>query len=217
MARFGQLPVEAVVASTPPEWAFDPQKVDVLYQPVYDRVNYAAAGATSLNFFSVALGGSATLIRAGAAATVTKTRRDTNMVASGSIPNEGFDWQGVGMVYVPLQQVPGVAATNDIADDIQRIMYGGYFTFKVLDNTLLELPILTIPSIISLGGLATGNDVMAVQPGKGDQKDAFWVTKKKFLPPNSSFTFTMNFDGTVSLSQTFDIYVFLLGEKYRPK
>lgn len=218
---FGQLKVDPVVPATPPEWAFDPQRVDKLYQPIYDRVNYAAAGATSVNFFSVPIGGSATLIRAGTAATITKTRRDTNLSNQGVLPNEGFDWQGVAICYIPLQQAVGAAATGDIIDDIDRIRYGGYFTFKVLDNTLLEGPLFLLPSIASMAGVVstteTSHSIVSAQPGIGDPRAAFWVTEKKFLPPNTGFSFAMNWDGTVSVTQTFDIYIILLGMKYRPK
>lgn len=222
----GLYEVQPVVATAPPSyvqagdkenWAIDPSQVDMLYQPLYDRANYAAAGATTTNFFAVSVGQSATLIRAGSAATVLKTKRDTNMISQGVLPNEGFDWQGIAICYVPLQQASGVAATNDIADDIQKLMYGAYITFKVLDNTLLEIPLFMIPSNVGFSGITTGTDVMAIQPGQGNPKDAFWVTRKKFIPPNTSFTFVMSVDGTVTLTQTFDICISLLGERFRPK
>lgn len=218
---FGQLNVTPVVPATPPEWAFDPLKVDKLYQPIYDRVNYPAAGATSLNFFSVPVGGTATIIRAGTAASVTKTRRDTNLTNQSVLPNEGFDWQGIAITYIPLQQADSAAATTSILEDIQNIMYGGYFTFKVLDNTLLEGPLHWLPSITGFDGLVsttvTAMTMVACQPGSGDPRAAFWVTEKKFLPPNTGFSFQMNWDGTVTTTQTIDIVITLLGVKFRPK
>lgn len=57
-----------------------------LWQPLYDRVNYTAAGTSQLSFFSTVLGQSATLIRAGSASAVSKTKRDTNMENANVVP-----------------------------------------------------------------------------------------------------------------------------------
>ncbi len=58
-----------------------------LWQPLYDRVNYPAIGATQLAFFSTPQGQVAPLILGiGAAANKVKTYRDTNMQNANVVP-----------------------------------------------------------------------------------------------------------------------------------
>jgi len=62
-----------------------------LWQPLYDSVNYPAAGSSQLSYFSIPRGQSATLITAGAAAAKTKTYRDTNMENANVVPTKMFE------------------------------------------------------------------------------------------------------------------------------
>src|ERR1051326_155915 len=105
-----------------------------IWQPVYDKVNYPAAGSNELIFFSTPVGGSATLIRAGAAGTVSKTRRDTNLEQQGVIPTKAFKIHGFSICYIPVQQAVAQANTQSIVDDMQRLMFGGFMEFRIVDK-----------------------------------------------------------------------------------
>lgn len=91
MRGFGQVgPVRDPLAAQ----GFRTQRAEFpedLWQPLYDRANYAAAGQSSLSFFSVPRGQSATLITLATAAAKIKTYRDTNMENSNVVPTKMFN------------------------------------------------------------------------------------------------------------------------------
>lgn len=187
-----------------------------VWQPLYDRVNYAAAGASQLSFFTVPIGQSATLIRAGSAASVTKTRRDTNLEQAGHIPSKAFKIHGFSLNYIPLQQAVAGTATDDIVDDIQRLAYGGYMEFKILDKTYLYLPLDQIPGSAYRGSTTGTNNVSAGGFGTGSPRDIYVLGIPLTLDPFQSFSITMYWDGTVALTQTFDLRLNVLGYLRRP-
>src|SRR5258708_9660437 len=115
-----------------------------IYQPFYDRVNYAAAGQQVVAFFSSPVGAQVTLIRAGVAAVVNKTRRDTNLEQQGVIPTKALQVHGFTVTFIPLQQAVAVAATAGIPDDVQRLMYGGYLELRLVDKPYTYLPLVLI-------------------------------------------------------------------------
>src|SRR5260370_34835221 len=184
-----------------------------IYQPFYDRVNYPAAGVSPLAFFSVPVGGSATLIRAGVAAAVNKTRRDTNLEQQGVVPTKALQVHGFSMSIIPLQQAPTAAATINIADDVQRIIYGSYLELRLVDKPYLYLPSVLIPSTGVLRGMAatTANAstlISAPGSGSGNPRDAWWTGVPLTIDPYQNFSPPLTFDGTVAASQTYDIQLF---------
>ena len=193
-----------------------------IWQPVYDRKNYAAAGTFEIIFFSVPIGGSDTLIRAGAAASVTKTRRDTNLETQGVIPTKAFKIHGFSICYVPLQQAVAAANTQSIVDDMQRLMYGGFLEFRIVDKPYLYLPLHKLPATgvlrTSVGGAFTAGNVAlgAGGPGTGSPRDAYWLGVPLTLDPYQNFSARMQFDGSPALIQTFDIQLFMEGYMRRP-
>ncbi len=191
-----------------------------IYQPIYDRANYAAAGATSLSFFTNALGASVTLIRAGATGTVTKTSRDTYLQQPGVLPSKAFNLLGFSVCYVPLQQAVAQANTQSILDDQMRLAYGGYLIFNLLDKPYLYLPLCMIPGVGVFRGAMAGNftagNTGASGGGPGNGVDAFWLGVPLTIDPYQQFSATLNWDGTVSLVQTFDIYLIMHGYVRRP-
>lgn len=185
-----------------------------IYQPQWDRVNYAAAGVATVAFFTIPKGQNATLIRAGAAATVTKTFRDTNLEQPGVVPSKALSVRGFSVSFVPLQQAIAGAATPSIPDDVQRLTYGGFLTLTLLDKPYLRLPLILLPSTGVLRGLAatTANAttmISAPGSGSGNPRDSFWTGVPLTIDPYQTFNAEMGFDGTVALTQTFDIYLFL--------
>jgi len=214
LSRFGKDPMRAQQYRVT-----DPNKPEDLYQPLYDRVNYAAAGAAQISFFSTQLGQSTTLIRAGVAAAVVKTKRDTNLDTSGVVPTKLFQFVGLSIAYIPLQQAVAAANTVSISDDIARIKYGSWIDFKIIDKPILQLPTHVVPEANPVTAASTTINASTVY-ATGIQS-ASPVPMYKFvipitLNPFESFQFTMNFDGTVTLTQTFDIQVLLHGFMRRP-
>jgi hypothetical protein len=193
-----------------------------IWQPVYDRVNYAQAGSFELTFFSTPVGGSATLIRGGAAATVSKTRRDTNLEQQGVIPTKAFKIHGLSLTYVPLQQAVAGAATQSIPDDIQRLMFGGFLEFRIVDKPYLYLPLHKIPATGiyrgSVGGAYTAGNAVASAggPGTGAPRDIYWLGVPLVLDPYQNFSARMQFDGSPAVIQTYDLQLFLEGYLRRP-
>lgn len=179
-------------------------------------MNYAAAGASQLSFFTIPIGQSATMIRAGVAASVTKTRRDTNLEQAGHIPSKAFKIHGFSLNYIPLQQAVAGAATDDIVDDIHRLAYGGYMEFKILDKTYLYLPLDQIPGSSYRGATTATNNVGGGGFGTGSPRDIYVLGIPLTLDPFQSFSITMYWDGTVALTQTFDLRLNVLGYLRRP-
>jgi len=164
-----------------------------IWQPVYDRMNYPAAGVGELAFFSIPLGGSTTLIRAGAAATFNKTRRDTNLEQQGVIPTKGFQVHGLSLTIIPVQQAVGVAATASIFDDVQRILYGAFLEFRLVDKPYLYLPLHKIPATGQIrGNVATTATAVTIVSapggGTGAPRDIYWIGVPLTIDPYQNFS-----------------------------
>lgn len=195
-----------------------------IWQPVYDRKNYPSAGAFELTFFSIPVGGVDTLIRAGAAASVTKTRRDTNLEQQGVIPTKAFKIHGFSLCFVPVQQAAsatGPTATSSIMDDMMRLMYGGFLEFRIVDKPYLYLPLHKIPGTGVLRGSAVASTagISAMSgggPGTGAPRDIYWIGIPLVLDPYQNFSARLQFDGSPPLNQTFDIQLFMEGYLRRP-
>lgn len=189
-----------------------------LWQPLYDRVNYAAAGANLATFFSTPRGGTATLIRAGVTSSVQKTTRDTNLDTAGQMPSRGFQARGISVAFIPASQDSAAATTDDVAEDINYIRYGGYLIWKVGDKTILELPIHLIPAYTILEGFAatTLNSASICNAQPSNPRGMYVLGVPITFQPFDTFTVTMNWDGTVAVSQTFDIQLIFHGITRRP-
>lgn len=193
-----------------------------LWQPIYDRANYAAAGQFEVTFFTIPLGGNATLIRAGVAAAVAKSRRDTNLEQAGVMPSKAFKWVGLSLTFIPLQQAVAVAGTQSIPDDIQRLMYGGFLEIRLIDKPYLYLPLHKIPATGiyrgTVGGAYTAGNAVASGGGggTGSPRDIYWLNTPLTLDPYENFSARMQFDGSPALIQTFDMQLFFEGTVRRP-
>lgn len=184
------------------------------HQPVYDRVNYAAAGAASLTFFSLGIGSTATLIRSGTAGSVAKTIRDTYMRNQGILPNIAWWAYSVYFILVPATVAPQNAATDDVLQDVQLLSTHAWVEFRTVDKLLYQFPLTVVcPFKAVAGGVATTrNDSNLV--GAPFCSEAFDLT---VLDPNTGVrvpmefernqgvTATMYFDGSPALTSTFDI------------
>lgn len=193
-----------------------------IWQPIFDRKNYPSAGTFELIFFSLPVGASDTLIRAGVAASVTKTRRDTNLEQQGVIPTKAFKIHGFSMTLIPLQQAVAGAATQSIVDDVQRILFGGFLEFRIVDKPYLYLPLHKLPATglvrtTAAGAFTAGNVAVAGGgAGTGAPRDIYWIGVPLVLDPYQNFSVRMQFDGSPALIQTFDIQIFMEGYLRRP-
>lgn len=197
-----------------------PYSPEDLAQPLFDRINYPAAGATELRCFTQPLGSVVTLNQAGVAlATKTKSYRDTNMDNAGVVPTKRYTFTGVTINYIPLQQAPAAANTVSIADDIIRLMNGGYVEFRIVDKPLLYVPLNLIPSSNPINSISTTQNASTVM-GTGALAAIPYPMFKFAIPitlnPYENFSFILRFDGVVTVSQSTDIQVVLSAFMRRP-
>ncbi len=171
-------------------------------QNLYDRVNYAAAGAASLQFFKKPIGDSVTLIQAGAATTVVKSYRDTNMQTAGIISNQAFLLMGISLGFVHEDEAEPANPT-----DRDKIRSGGYLHFKVESKDILYEPLIGIPEMnpyAIASTTVTATTILGTRGGGGQ-------LMKKFPVPISLVSFTsitaeIVFSGTVTTTKAVDIY-----------
>ena len=190
-----------------------------LFQPIYDRVNYAVGGAASLSFFSQPQGAAVTLNIAGAAAAKNKSYRDTNMETAGVMATKRFTVIGMAINFIPAQQAVAVAATTSIADDILILKNGGWVEFRIGDKPLLYMPMNLIPESNPISSIAsTANNVTII--GAGATAAIPYPMMKFAIPvtinPQETFRFTLNFDGSPTITQATDIQVVLYSFMRRP-
>lgn len=191
-----------------------------LWQPLYDRSNYAVGGTSLVSFFAVPRGQSATLLSTFAApATWTaaakgKTFRDTNMENSNVVPTKLF--KAVGASWGILHSVIN-NATNAVDREILR--GGGYLQFRIVDKDILFLPLIMIPELNPWSAISTTANATTINgtAGGGGQN----VPMYKFpipvtLNPYENFSVTMNFDNSPALNATADIFTVLHSYMRRP-
>jgi hypothetical protein len=190
-----------------------------LFQPIYDRVNYAAGGTNQLSLFSQPQGAFVTLNVGGAAAVKNKSYRDTNMETAGVIATKRFTIIGMAINYIPAQQAIANALTPRIGDDIMILKNGGYCEFRIGDKPLLYMPSNLIPESNPIAAIAsTANNVTIMGTGAAGaipypmMKFAIPVT----INPQETFKFTMTFDGSPAISQATDIQVVFFAFMRRP-
>jgi len=210
MRNFGQ---NAVPADPLKAQGFRTQRAELpedLWQPLYDRANYPAAGTTTVSFFSVARGQSATLITAGAAAAKVKTNRDTNMENANVVPTKMFKFIGISLGFA--HEDEGEAANPA---DRDRLRTGAYFRFRIVDKDLLFLPLVALPEVNPFV-IATTTATLGTAGGGGQNVPMYKLPIAITLNPYENFTVEINLDGTVTLTKAIDIYVILQGYMRRP-
>ncbi len=186
-------------------------------QPLYDRVNLATSLTGEYRFFSVPIGTAATLIRYETAGSVAKTKRDTILITQGQDSSKDYSVQGISMALIPnARTVLATAATRGIRRDKDNIREGGWLNFKIVDKNILDIPLLLIPEANSEGGVSTtGNDATAwaANPAAGPMWN---FGTQIMLPAGKSFQVTVTWDGTITLAQSFDMYLFFYANVQRP-
>lgn len=177
-----------------------------LAQGIWDRVQYPAAGVANLTWFSAPLGQTASLIVNGAVSTTkTKTYRDTNMQNAGVMPSKLYKIGGISIAYIHLTE--GLA-TNGA--DRDRLKGGGDLLFKIGDKEILRSPLINLPEINPISAASTtanNTTIMSQASGGGAQGGIYKFAIPVTIEPYQNFQFTMNFDGSPTLSFAVDILV----------
>jgi len=186
-----------------------------LWQPLYDRANVSASVPSNVSFFATARGQSATLITGTAAAAAkSKTYRDTNMENANVVPTKMFKFVGISIGIVHRTKT---LATN--AADRDLVMEGGYLQFRIVDKDILFLPLIAVPVLNPMAAAATtanATSITASNTGGGQGIAMYKLPIPITLNPYENFTVQFVFDGTVTLSETLDMYCMLQGFQRRP-
>lgn len=187
-----------------------------LWQPLYDRANVATTVPTQVSFFSVPKGQSASLVVGeAAAASTTKDARHTNLETANVVPTKMHVIVGISFAYL-----------HQTKDDINNltdrdlIRDGGYLEFKIVDKTILQLPLFCFPDLNPISGVATtvtNVSGVASQGGGGyGNRGMYPLPIKVTLNPYENFNVTANFGGTITLNNTLDLSCILQGFMRRP-
>lgn len=186
-----------------------------LWQPLYDRVNYPAAGTSALGFFSSSRGQSVTLLSTVAAGVWTaaakvKSFRDTNIENSNVVPTKMFKVVGCSVAFLHADQ----NATN-CSRDREIIRGGSYLQFRIVDKDIIFLPLVTIPEMNPITS-STATSVNATAGGGGQNVPMYKFPIPITINPYENFTVQLNLDNSPPVSQTMDIYLMLHAYMRRP-
>ena len=187
-----------------------------LWQPLYDRVNYAAGGSNQLSFFAVPKGQSATLLSTFAtpqtwtAASKSKTYRDTNIENANVVPTKLF--KTVGISWAIFHSVIN-NATNPTDREVLR--QGGYLQFRIVDKDIIFLPLSLIPEVNPLVA-TTVNAANAYAGGGGSNVPMYKFPIPITLNPYENFTVLCVFDNSPAVNATLDVQVILHSYMRRP-
>lgn len=186
-----------------------------LWQPLYDRVNYPAAGTSALGFFSSSRGQTATLLSTVAAGVWTaaakvKTFRDTNIENSNVVPTKMFKVVGCSI---------GMLSANNNSTNVTRdreiIRGGSYLQFRIVDKDIIFLPLVTIPEMNPVVS-STANSVNGTAGGGGQNVPMYKFPIPITINPYENFTVQLNVDNSPPIDQTMDIYLMLHAYMRRP-
>lgn len=191
-----------------------------LWQPLYDRVNYAAGGANQLSFFAVPKGQTATLLSTFAApatwtaASKSKTYRDSNIENSNVVPTKLFKTVGIswGLFHSVLN-----SAANAIDREILR--QGGYLQFRIVDKDIIFLPLSLIPEVnpmLVASTTANATTINGYAGGGGANVPMYKFPIPITLNPYENFTTLMTFDNSPAINATLDVQCVLHAYMRRP-
>ena len=188
-----------------------------LWQPLYDRANYAVGGANQVAFFGVPKGQNATLLSTFTAATGTwvaasksKTYRDTNIENSNVVPTKLFKTVGIswGMFHSVIN-----SATNPTDREVVR--QGGFLQFRIVDKDIIFLPLSLIPEVNPLVA-TTVNAANGYAGGGGQNVPMYKFPIPITLNPYENFLVLMQFDNSPAINTTMDIQCVLHAYMRRP-
>lgn len=150
---------------------------DVIYAPLYDSVNYAAAGQLQLTFFTSPIGQGTTTAPG---ATGTKTLADTNLYAAGQL-TKGNEFYMTGQEFMlfpglePGRATFAFASVGAFVNDTYDVGRSGFVTLQVGSNRqyIQDGPLMLFPpnarlavaSAIGYANTAATNSIAEVTYG----------------------------------------------------
>lgn len=196
-----------------------PGKKDALYAPLYDSATYAAAGQTSLNFFSLPIGQGTTTAPG---ATGSKTEADTNLTNGNILPRDN----SFLITGVEVQVFPGAASTfgpgstgtlatgGQFSNDVYAIGKSGVLRLKIGGREyVVDGPLLNFTSTAGLGGYAAIASVATAATqvqidysrfvGQPYTLDALWIV------PNQNFSVKIEWPAAVATPSTVAARIFV--------
>lgn len=196
------------------------KQMEYFRQPLYDRVNLGTSVSGDVNFFATPNGGSATLIRYQTAGSVTKTYRDTNLPSQGQDPNRDYAIYGLAIAIVPITHTPAANAVN-IRVDKDVLKEGGSLLVKVSGSKeILRCPLIGIPELNAEMAASTTANNSSVFGGPVTPHRFYPMTTRDgrpwLLSKGTILQVSMTFDGTLTLQQNNDIYVWFDADIRRP-
>ena len=197
-----------------------PSNYEALTQSLYDYQAYAAAGATSFNFFAIPQGQSS------------KTADDTNMVLAGQIPAQQiFLALSAEVHFYPTTptvtaQVPavfGAQALAAIVNDVYYIYRAGNFLFTIGSKPYLqEAPLGRLPPKTHMQVNAALADTTTAAASSQSRVAYAYAAGRPYafgaplkLAPNMSFSVAINFATAVAITNPARVGVVLDGILYR--
>ena len=183
-------------------------------QPLYDEVQFGLANTAPINCFTTGQG--------------TRSRAQTNLAQPSQLSTpDQFVVRGVMLALRPRSSAPAgfvsgaVAGLQDI-DDFQRILWASLFTFSVNSTTSAVVyghPALFpagigLEGMVTTGGSTAINNMYIVGNGVRDlgNRYDFGPGYAELLKAGESFKGQFSFDdGTVNLSASFSLKVYLVG------
>lgn len=182
-------------------------------QPIYDEVQFGLANTSDSNVFTTGQS--------------TRSLAQTNLSQPGQLSTpDQFVMRGVALAIRPRSSAPvGYVATGDSLQDIsdfQRILWGSLFTFTVNST---KSPVvyghpglfpagMGLEGVVATGGATTSNLAYIVGNGVRDlgNRYDFGPGYAELLMAGTTFRGTFSFnDGTVNLTASFSMKVFLVG------
>lgn len=191
------------------------QTNDVIWQPLYDFVDYGTQGNTQYSFFSVPVGQGTTTAPG---ATGTKTLSDTNLTSAGQLTKGNREY----IIGIELLLFPGGATTfgpgegavteakaGQFCNDIYRVGKAGYATLTIGSDRIYvqDGPLSMFPPVTRLAlaaAVATTFASTTTSTATLDQIDyAAWGGEPYSIVPiylqdNQGFTFQVQFPTAVA-------------------
>jgi hypothetical protein len=191
-----------------------PNAIEAVWQPQYDFQSYAAAGATSQQFFQLPAGQGG------------KTLADTNMVLAGQFPSPtAFLMTAVMVVFIPnLAGTPSstaaAATVSTNINDVVKVANSGYLQLTIGSKVYLtDAPLGKFPPNFSIGGL----EALAGTYAAGTQVNVdyarsigrYYEITPLLIPMNQNFSVILNWPTAVAVTAAGRIGLILDGFYYR--
>ena len=190
---------------------------EVLKQPLYDYQAYAAAGQTSLTFFTIPNGQGG------------KTLADTNMEAAGQMPNpKRFLIRGIEIQFFPGTLLPsnapvGVATIDSFVNDVWEVFSSvAWLELYIGSKAYVQIPLNMAPPVNRLDGWAgmsdnapTATSLFTRTSYASAAGTPFALDPPLILEPTQNFRVTLNWPTVVAITNAGRIGIHLKGLLYR--